>query len=112
MLLHNSIPHDHENDFSQLQLKKSEISCCLAIWFKSVLQLDFGEEHLEVFNQIEKTSFNDNNKVDLGMAIIPSWLTINEQSGSIENEIRHISSNPFKEYNSSTCPDRGPPKIS
>ena len=59
MLAHNAIPHNHEDDYSQLQIKKAEINCCFANWFKSVLQLDFGQEHLEVFNQ-GKEIFSEN----------------------------------------------------
>ena len=109
MLLHNSVPHEHEDDFEQLQLKRTELNCCLAYWFKSVLQLDFGQEHLEVFNEVGHLSFDDISKVDHGINDGYVWLTKNQLYKSGEFEIQYISTFPIKEIYNKTLADRGPP---
>lgn len=112
MLLHNSIPHEHEDDFRQLQLKRTDFNCCLAFWFKSVLQLDFGTEHLEVFNEIDHPSFDNNSKVDHGINTGYVWLSKNQLYKSAESEIQYISTIPIKDFNNKTLADRGPPSNS
>ena len=112
MLAHNFIPHQHEDNYHEVQIRRAETSCCIVNWFRVVLNIDFGEEHLEIFNSSENSEFKTSSNTSNGCIAILNGLNaypINYLTQRIDNSFFTLT---IKTHHLNSNQLRGPPAIS